>query len=131
MHHIMAHHIFGAKSTILDFYHPEYTLDTFHLNPPPQLPPPSLHPYHNPKKHPSRSLHLSPPLVKRDIILDMLKPLLRLRIVPGGVLDLGLVGRHGIVGGIAFERTVRGCGGGLEGRGGYGGGWELVGGVKK
>lgn len=66
------------------------------------------------------------PPIKRNIPLNLLHPLQRLRIIPRRVLDFRLVGCDGVVRGVAFVGTVgvRGCG--REVRSGDAGRWELL-----
>jgi hypothetical protein len=73
----------------------------------------------------SLTLHLGLALVKRNIALDLVHTRQRIRIVPRRVLDLGLVGRHGVVGRVALVRAMRRGGRGAEMRLGNGVGWEL------
>lgn len=58
-----------------------------------------------------RTLHLSLPLIKRNIPLDLLHTLQRLGIVPRRIFDFGLVGCDGVVGCVALVGAVRlgGC----------------------
>jgi hypothetical protein len=74
----------------------------------------------------SLALHLSLPLVKRNIPLDFIHALQWLRIKPRRVFYFRLVGCNGVVACIAFVRTVRFRGGGCEVRLGDCVGWELL-----
>lgn len=73
-----------------------------------------------------RTLHLGLPLVKRNIPLDLLHALERLRVVPRCVFDFGLVGCDGVVGCVAFVGAVGFGGRGREVRLGYAFWWELI-----
>jgi hypothetical protein len=84
-----------------------------------------------PTTQPSSSLalhfHTTLPLVKRNISLDLVHLLQRLRIVPRCVLDFRFVRRDAIVRSIALVRAVCGGGCGAEVRLGNAVGRELVG----
>jgi hypothetical protein len=71
------------------------------------------------------ALHLGLALVKRNIPLDLVHARQGIGVVPGGVFDFSLVGRHGVVGRVAFVGAMRRGGGRAEVRLGDGVGWEL------
>jgi hypothetical protein len=60
------------------------------------------------------TLNLRLPLVKCHIPLDLIHLRQRIRIIPRGILDLSLVGRDGVVVGVALVGAVRLCGRGAE-----------------